>query len=145
MSQNAEEVTIRGRRYVNPPLRALLDLHDELLAEHGGAPGLRDAGALESSLARPYQLTASGNDTLTIFDLAAALCASICRNHPFVDGNKRAAFVTLGVTLGLNGFELDTTEREAADRILTLAAGTQSEAEFRDWVADHSYCIEDGS
>jgi death-on-curing protein len=145
MSQNVEEATVRGRRYVNPPLRALLDLHDELLAEHGGAPGLRDAGALESSLARPYQLIAYGDDTLTIFDLAAALCASICRNHPFVDGNKRAAFVALGVTLGLNGFELDTTEREAADRILTLAAGTQSEAEFRDWVADHSYSIEDDS
>jgi death-on-curing protein len=152
MSQNAEEATIRDRRYVNPPLRALLDLHDELLAEHGGAPGLRDAGALESSLARPYQIIAYGDDTLTIFDLAAtifdlaaALCASICRNHPFVDGNKRAAFVALGVTLGLNGFELDTTEREAADRILTLAAGTQSEAEFRDWVADHSYSIVDDS
>jgi death-on-curing protein len=145
MSQNVEDATIKGRRYVNLPLRALLDLHDELLAEHGGAPGLRDAGALESSLARPYQLIAYGDDTLTIFDLAAALCASICRNHPFVDGNKRAAFVALGVTLGLNGFELDTTEREAADRILTLAAGTQSEAEFRDWVADHSYSIDDDS
>jgi death-on-curing protein len=145
MSQIVEEATIQGRPYVNPPLRALLDLHDELLAEHGGAPGLRDAGALEASLARPYQLIAYGDDTLTIFDLAAALCASICRNHPFVDGNKRAAFVALGVTLGLNGFELDTTEREAADRILTLAAGTQSEAEFRDWVADHSYSIVDDS
>jgi death-on-curing protein len=145
MSQNVEEATIRGRRYINPPLRALLDLHDELLAEHGGAPGLRDAGAVESSLARPYQLIAYGDETSTIFDLAAALCASICRNHPFVDGNKRAAFVALGVTLGLNGFELDTTEREAADRILTLAAGTQSEAEFRDWVADHSYSIKDDS
>jgi death on curing protein len=143
MSQIVEEATIQGRPYVNPPLRALLDLHDELLAEHGGAPGLRDAGTLESSLARPYQLIAYGDDTLTIFDLAAALCASICRNHPFIDGNKRAAFVALGVTLGLNGFELDTTEREAADRILTLAAGTQSEAEFRDWVADHSYPVED--
>jgi len=145
MSQAVEEATIQGRRYVNLPLRALLDLHDELLVEHGGAPGLRDAGALESSLARPYQLIADGDKTLMIFDLAAALCASICRNHPFVDGNKRAAFVALGVTLGLNGFELDTTEREAADRILTLAAGTQSEAEFRDWVADHSYAIDENA
>ena len=59
-----EEATIQGRRYVNPPLRALLDLHDELLAEHGGAPGLRDPGGLESSLARPYQLIAYGDDTL---------------------------------------------------------------------------------
>jgi len=141
--QTVEEATIQGRPYVNPPLRALLDLHDELLAEHGGAPGLHDAGALESSLARPYQLIAYGDDTLTIFDLAAALCASICRNRPFIDGNKRAAFVALGITLELNGFELDATERDAADRILTLAAGTQSEAEFRDWVADHCYATED--
>jgi death on curing protein len=137
-----EEATIQGRRYVNPPLRALLDLHGELLAEHGGAPGLRDSGGLESSLARPYQLIAYGDDTLTIFDLAAALCASICRNHPVIDGNKRAAFAALGVTLGLNGFELDATEREAADKILALAAGTLSEDEFRDWVADHSYAID---
>jgi death-on-curing protein len=136
-----DQVTIQGRPYVNPPLQALLDLHGELLAEHGGAAGIRDPGALESSLARPYQLIAYGDERLTIFDLAAALCASICRNHPFVDGNKRAAFMALGLALGLNGVELDATEREAADTILTLAAGTLAEEAFRNWVADHAYSV----
>lgn len=136
-----DEPTIQGRPYVNPPLQAVLDLHGELLAEHGGAPGIRDLGALEASLARPYQLMAYGDGRLTIFDLAAAVCASVCRNHPFVDGNKRAAFITLGLVLGLNGFELDASEREAADIILALAAGTMAEDLFRDWVADHAYDI----
>lgn len=134
---------IQGRPYVNAPLQAVLDLHGELLAEHGGAPGIHDLGALEASLARPYQLIAYGDEQLTIFDLAAAVCVSVCRNHPFVDGNKRAAFVALGLVLGLNGFELDATERDAADTILALAAGTLSEDAFRDWVANHAYDITD--
>lgn len=133
--------SIQGRPYVNPPLQAVLDLHGELLLEHGGAPGMRDLGALEASLARPYQLIAYGDDRLTIFDLAAAVCVSVCRNHPFVDGNKRAAFVALGLCLGLNSFELDAAEREAADIILALAAGRLGEEAFRDWVADHCYDI----
>ena len=136
-----DEPTIQGRPYVNPPLQAVLDLHGELLAEHGGAPGIRDLGALEASLARPFQIIAYGDERLTIFDLAAAVCASICRNHPFVDGNERAAFVALGLVLGLNGFELDAAEREAADTILALAARTLTEEKFRDWVADHAYDV----
>jgi death on curing protein len=134
-----EEFSVRGRTYINPPLQAIIDLHGELLVEHGGAAGIRDLGALEASLARPYQLIAYGDERLTIFDLAAAICTSVCRNHPFVDGNKRAAFVALGLTLGLNGYELDAAEREAADIILELAAGTLTEEAFRNWVADHSY------
>ncbi|BAI76327.1 death-on-curing protein (plasmid) [Azospirillum sp. B510] len=136
-----DEPAIQGRPYVNPPLQAVLDLHGELLAEHGGAPGIRDPGALEASLARPYQLIAYGDERLTIFDLGAAVCASVCRNHPFVDGNKRAAFVALGLVLGLNGFELDAAEREAADIILAFAAGTLTEEALRDWVANHAFDI----
>ncbi|EWY40515.1 death-on-curing protein [Skermanella stibiiresistens SB22] len=136
---------MQGRKYVNPPLQVILEFHDELLAEHGGTPGIRDLGALEASMARPYQLIAYADERLTIFDLAAALCASICRSRPFIDGNKRAAFLALGLALGLNGFELDTTEREAADRVLNLASGSLPEQEFRDWVADHSYAIDDVS
>ena len=67
-----DEPTIQGRPYVNPPLQAVLDLHGELLAEHGGGPGIRDLGALEASLARPFQIIAYGDERLTIFDLAAA-------------------------------------------------------------------------
>ncbi|MEC4592885.1 MULTISPECIES: type II toxin-antitoxin system death-on-curing family toxin [Nitrospirillum] len=123
---------------VLPPIEAIIDLHTELLAEHGGAPGLRDRGALEASLARAYQIVAYAENPVTVFDLAAAVCVSILRNHPFVDGNKRAGFVALGTTLILNGLFLDVSERDAADMIQSVAAGDRSEEAFRQWVADNS-------
>ena len=124
---------------VFPPIEAIIDLHDDLLAEHGGASGLRDMGALEASLARPLQIMAYADDHVTIFDLAAAICASVIRNPPFVDGNKRAGFCALGLTLGMNGLYLDASERDAADKVLALAAGDMAEKAFRDWVAENSY------
>jgi death-on-curing protein len=123
-----------------PPLEAIIDLHAELLDAHGGAPGLRDQGALEAALARPHQLLAYSESDVTVFDLAAALCVSICRNHhPFVDGNKRAGFAALGVTLGLNGLYLDVTEHEAADKVLAVAAGEIDEQTFKEWVMENSF------
>jgi len=119
-----------------PPVEALLNLHAELIAEHGGASGLRDRGALEMS---PKQIIAYADGHVTVFDLAAALCASILRNHPFVDGNKRAGFAALGIMLGMNGLFLDVSEREAADMILSVAAGQRSEDDLRQWIADNSY------
>ncbi|TWB16918.1 death-on-curing protein [Nitrospirillum amazonense] len=124
--------------FLVPPIEAIIDLHAELLAEHGGASGLRDRGALEASLARAHQIIAYAEGSVTVFDLAAAVCVSILRNHPFVDGNKRAGFVALGTTLILNGLFLDVSEREAADMILAVAASERSEEEFRRWVADNS-------
>ncbi|HEX7390813.1 MAG TPA: type II toxin-antitoxin system death-on-curing family toxin [Acidiphilium sp.] len=127
-----------------PPLKAILDLHAELLAEWGGAAGIRDMDALEAALARPQHILAYSADPITVFDLAAALCASICRHHhPFVDGNKRTAFAALGVTLGLNGLYLDVAEREAAEKMTALAAGGMGEQAFRDWVADNSFELRD--
>ena len=125
-----------------PPIEAIIALHLELLEEHGGAGGLRDRGALEMSFARPHQIMAYTDGHVTVFDLAAALCASILRNHPFVDGNKRAGFLALGMMLGINGFYLDASEREAAEVVLSLAAGAMTEEVFRDWVAEHSYEVE---
>lgn len=124
---------------VFPPIEAIIDLHDELLVEHGGAGALRDRGALEASLARPLQIMSYADGHVTIFDLAAAICASIIRNHPFVDGNKRAGFCALGLTLGLNGLYLDASEREATTMTMALAAREMTEEAFRDWVTDHSY------
>jgi len=138
-----DEPIIGGRAYVNPPKQTLIELHAELLAEFGGAAGIRDMGALEAALARPFQIIAYGDDRATIFDLAAALAFAVCRNHPFVDGNKRAALLALGLALGLNGFELDAAEREAADAVLGIASGTSSEAAFRGWVAVHAFAITD--
>ena len=122
-----------------PPMEAIIDLHGELLAEHGGARGLRDKGALEAALSRPHQIFAYSEGDVTLFDLAAAVCVGICRNHPFVDGNKRAGFMALGVILGMNGVVLDVSEREAADTVVALAAGDLTEEAFRDWVARNSF------
>jgi death-on-curing protein len=122
-----------------PPIEALIDLHAEALAAHGGAPGLRDRGILEAALARPHQLLAYSETAVTVFDLAAALCVSLVRGHAFVDGNKRIGLLALIVTLDMNGLQLDVAEREAADTILALAAGKLDEAAFRNWVANHSY------
>ena len=122
-----------------PPIEAIVDLHAEALQEHGGAPGLRDKGALEAALARPQQILAYSEQPVTVFDLAAALCVGICRNHPFVDGNKRAAFLALLVTLGLNDLVLDVAEREAAEKVTAAASGDLDEAGFRDWVARNTY------
>lgn len=120
------------------PIDAVIDLHAELLAEHGGAAGLRDRGALESALARPLQLQAYDPEA-DLFALAAAAAHGITQNHPFVDGNKRAAFVTLGVFLTLNGRYLDATEQAAGQVIVELAAGRLSETELAAWLREH--CI----
>lgn len=126
-----------------PPIEAVIALHAELLEEHGGAAGLRDRGALEMSFAPPHQILAYAEGHVTAFDLAAALCVSILRNHPFVDGNKRAGFLALGMMLGMNGVYLDASEREAADVVLAVAAGEMTEDAFRDWIAANSYDIGD--
>ncbi len=122
-----------------PPIQAIIDLNQDLLAEHGGATGLQDRGALEAALARPTPILAYSETPVTVFDLAAAVCVGICRNHPFVDGNKRAGFMALGVTLGMNGVFLDVSEHEAAENVLALATGEMTEVVFRDWVARNSF------
>ena len=119
-----------------PPIQAVIDLHSEWIADYGGAPGVRDKGALEGSLARASQLMAYDPEA-NLAVIAAAVCVSICRNHPFIDGNKRAAFGTLGVILGLNGYYLDVSEREATRAMIALAAGEMPEEQFRAWVSSN--------
>nr|WP_099559001.1 type II toxin-antitoxin system death-on-curing family toxin [Hartmannibacter diazotrophicus] len=109
-------------------------IHDEQLAIFGGPSGLRDAGALESALGRPLNRFAyQGGD---LADLAAAYAFGIARNHPFVDGNKRAAFLSLIVFLGLNGFDFLAPEADAAAIILSLAAGEVEEEGLARWIRD---------
>ena len=115
--------------------RALELLHDESLAEHGGRPGLRDAGLLESALARPHQLLAYGQPDLAA--LAAAYAFGLVRNHAFVDGNKRVAFLATGLFLGRNGQRLVTTQADATLTMLALAAGDLAEDEFAQWLRAH--------
>lgn len=116
--------------------RALVLLHDESLAEHGGSTGLRDEGLMESTLARPQQLVAYGQPDFA--DLAAAYGAGLVRNHPFVDGNKRVGFLSVGLFLALNGYRLKVTQAEATLTMLALAAGDLDEAAFAAWIREHA-------
>ena len=110
----------------------VLAIHDEQLAEHGGSPGLRDPGLLDSALARP--LNRAGYAEPDIAELAAVYALGIARNHPFIDGNKRTAFVVLEVFLRLNGCLLTAGDAEAVVMMLAMAAGELPDDEFTAWV-----------
>jgi death-on-curing protein len=111
-------------------------LHERLLAEFGGLGGIRDAGLLDSALARPQQLFAYGQPSG--FDLAAAYAFGLVRNHPFLDGNKRVAFVVAVLFLELNGKRFTAPEAEAALKTLALAARELDEAGYAAWLRRHS-------
>lgn len=116
-------------------LEVALAVHDRQLAEHGGPAGVRDHGMLESALARPINQWNYGEQDLCA--LAAAYAYGIARNHPFVDGNKRTAWVFARLFLQLNGLTLSFTPRGAIDTVLNLASGNLSEAELADWFRQH--------
>jgi len=113
--------------------RALVLLHAESLAEHGGLWGLRDEAALESALARPRNVYAYERGT-DVARLAAAYGFGLVRGHPFNDGNKRAGFLALGLFLELNGFELDVEEVNAVKTMVDLAAGNLTEKALAEWI-----------
>jgi death-on-curing protein len=106
-------------------------IHDRQLAEHGGGSGLRDDGLFESALARPINRWAYGDDDPA--SLAAAYAFGIARNHPFVDGNKRTAWVLARLFLVLNGHNLVFEAADAVTTMLALAAGELSEEALADW------------
>ncbi len=108
----------------------ILAFHEEQLREHGGLAGVRDENALEGALARPAQNFHYERAALPA--LAAAYAHGIAKNHPFNDGNKRAAFISAYVFLGLNGLELDLTEPKAVEVMLGLAAGDLSQKGLAD-------------
>jgi death-on-curing protein len=116
-------------------LNIVLDVHAEQLALFGGADGMRDLGLLESALARPINKFTYGESDLAA--LAAAYAFGLARNHPFVDGNKRAAFAAIIVFLGLNGHDFDVRPEEATAMILGLAAGEVSEENLTRWIRDN--------
>jgi death-on-curing protein len=108
-------------------------VHYDLVREHGGMPGLRDEHALEAALARPRQRRAYRPEA-DFAELAAAYGHGLATGHPFHDGNKRIAFVTMAVFLELNGIELEATEAEVVTVILGLAAGELNEERLAAWV-----------
>ena len=108
-----------------------LAVHDRQLAEHGGGQGVRDPALLESALARPRNRWGYGEDDRCA--LAAAYAYGIARNHPFVDGNKRTAWVFARLFLALNGVKLRFAPEEAIRAMLALAGGEVSEEEMAAW------------
>ena len=113
--------------------RALLYLHSASLATFGGSTGIRDEGLLESALARPQNrfLYVPESD---LSELAASYGFGIAKNHPFVDGNKRAAFHSVGLFLSINGYELVADQLDAIQAMMSLAAGELNEEQFAGWI-----------
>ena len=114
----------------------LVMLHDESLTLHGGASGIRDEGLLDSALSRALNL--ANYEAPDFADLAAAYAVGLAKNHPFVDGNKRVAFLALGLFLGLNGYKLIATQVDATLIIQAIAGGQLLETEFAEWVRTNS-------
>lgn len=110
-------------------------LHAMQIAEHGGSPGTRDDGLLGSALARPKNLAAYGEPAIA--ELAAAYAFGIARNHPFIDGNKRTAFMAAYLFLGLNGLRLEAPEEEVVHVFRDLASGELDEGDLVLWIEDH--------
>ena len=113
----------------------IVAIHEEQLAEHGGPAGTRDQGLLESALARPLQLAHYGKPDAA--DLAASHAFGIARNHPFIDGNKRTAFVAAELFLALNGYRLAAEDADCVTHMLALAAGELDEPSFAAWLRQH--------
>jgi death-on-curing protein len=112
----------------------VLAIHDQLIAEHGGADGIRDINLLASALARPQQLFAYGQSEPDIAALAAAYAFGIAKNHAFVDGNKRTSAVVTEAFLRLNGLGLTATDIEIVQTWTDLGAGLVTEPELIDWL-----------
>lgn len=117
--------------------KALLLLHEESLSEFGGARGLHDGGLLESALARPSN-THAYNPAATLAELAASYCYGVARNHAFIDGNKRAAFLCVGLFLAINGYRLTASQVDAIETMLAVAAGEVTEQDLALWIARNS-------
>lgn len=118
-------------------LAEIVDIHADQIERYGGSSGIRDVTLLDSAIAIPQ--AGFGDQYLhqDIFQMAAAYLYHIVQNHPFVDGNKRAAFLAVGLFLGLNDFRLAADQVDAARNMLALAAGEINEEQFATWVRAH--------
>ena len=122
-------------RYVT--LKEALELHRRIIEQTGGSTGIRDIGLLESAVAQP-RMTFGGEDLYsTLVEKASALCFSVVKNHPFVDGNKRVGHAIMETFLVLNGYEITASVPEQEKVILSLAAGELNREGFSNWLSDH--------
>ena len=120
------------------PKEVVLTIHADLLQRYGGEPGLRDVGLLESALAQP-KMTFDGKYVhKTLFDKTAAYGFHVCKNHPFVDGNKRVAFVLMDIFLQKNGREIISPEEEVYKMMMNLASGKLTKVQLSSWLKEHS-------
>jgi death on curing protein len=117
------------------PKDLILQVHNSQLAEHGGGAGVRDEGLLESALARPQNAFAYGQSDVAV--LAGAYAFGIAKNHPFIDGYKRTAFVACELFLAANGYDLIASDEECLAMVLGLAASEVGEAEFAAWLREN--------
>jgi death-on-curing protein len=116
-------------------------IHKRQLAEHGGAVGIRDAGLLQSALARPKHLLAYAEDEVTLTRIAAAYAFGIVRNHPFVDGNKRTGFVVAMLFLRVNGYAVAASQEAKYQTFLALADGRLDEDGLSAWLESYVQAI----
>ena len=123
-------------------LKEALDLHRRIIEQSGGSNGIRDIGLLESALAQPL-MTFGGEDLYpTLVEKASALCFSLVKNHPFLDGNKRVGHAVMETFLVLNGYEVKALSTEQEEVILTLAAGELDREGFSKWLRSHIIRLE---
>ena len=122
-------------RYVT--LGEVVELHRRLLQATGGAPGIRDFGALESAVAQPRATFGDGELYPTLADNAAALCLALVQSHPFIDGNKRVGHAAMETFLVLNGWEIEASIDAQERLILDLAGGRLDRSELIDWLRRH--------
>ena len=121
-------------------IKEVIALQKEIIKDYGGKSGILDEGALESTLFRPQQLAYYQSDS-NLCDLAAAYGYGLVKNHCFVDGNKRIAFVVMAVFLLRNGYELIATEVEAVDIMINLAQGNITQSELALWLINNSVAV----
>ena len=120
------------------PIELVKLIHSNQIRLYGGRPGIRDRGLLESALAQP-KMSAGGRPIYkAIFDKAAAYGFHLCKNHPFVDGNKRVVFVVMYIFTYTNGFIIESTEEEAYTMMMRLADGKLSKQDLSKWLKEHS-------
>lgn len=113
-------------------------MHGDQLAQHGGLPGIRDNNLLSASLARPKNLFAYGEPPPSIFDLASAYGYGLAKNHAFIDGNKRIAFVVMATFLEINGYSLNVPEMEVVIMMEWLASDKESQESIAEWLQKNS-------
>ena len=123
-------------------LKEALELHRRIIQQSGGSPSIRDFGLLESALAQPL-MTFGGDDLYpTLVDKASALCFSLVKNHPFLDGNKRIGHAAMETFLILNGHGIDASVSEQEQVMLSVAAGELHREDFKEWLRIHIVSVQ---